>query len=172
MPLELDLDLQLASAATNLPSLAQFEHWVSAAINGRRARAELTVRIVDRDEATTLNRQYRGLDRPTNVLSFPFELPGGLMPDDPICDLLGDLVICAEVVEREAFEQHKASSAHWAHMVVHGVLHLLGHDHRNDAEANVMETLETRILVGLGFPPPYADQSDQEPEITHDTGSI
>ena len=162
MAVHLELDLQLATDAPELPSLPQFERWTKAALDGHRERAELTIRIVDPDEGAALNRQYRGLDRPTNVLSFPFELPPGLDPDDAIRDLLGDLVICAEVVRREALEQGKDAPAHWAHMVVHGVLHLLDYDHLDEAEAEAMETLETNILGGLGFPPPYEHQQNLE----------
>ncbi len=162
MSVQLDLDLQLATDCPDLPLPPQFERWVMAALDGRRERAALTIRIVDVDEGTALNRQYRGIDRPTNVLSFPFELPPGLTPDadDPIADLIGDLVICDEVVRREAQEQGKEPHAHWAHLVVHGVLHLLGYDHLTDGEATAMETLETDILCGLGFPPPYEHQAN------------
>ena len=164
MPVQLELDLQLATDCPALPALSQLERWTLAALDGHSERAELTIRVVDPDESAALNRQYRGLDRPTNVLSFPFELPHGLDPDDSIRDLLGDLVICAEVVRREALEQGKELTAHWAHMVVHGVLHLLDYDHLDEAEAETMETLETSILCGLGFPPPYEYQQDLEQE--------
>lgn len=157
MSVQLDLDLQLATDCPDLPLPPQFERWVIAALDGRRERAALTIRVVDPDEGAALNRQYRGIDRPTNVLSFPFDLPPGLVPDadDPIADLLGDLVICDDVVRREAQEQGKEPHAHWAHLVVHGVLHLLDYDHINETEATAMEALETTILCGLGFPPPY-----------------
>ena len=98
-----------------------------------------------------MNSRFRAKDRPTNVLSFPYER----MPGMPVHHV-GDLVICAPVVEREAAEQHKAVEAHWAHMVVHGVLHLQGFDHTDDNEAARMEELETDILAALGFPAPYA----------------
>ncbi len=112
---------------------------------------ELVIRVVDEAESSALNRDYRGRDRPTNVLSFPFEAP------PPIESyLIGDLVICAPVVAREALAQGKAAKAHWAHMVVHGVLHLLGFDHPSDAEAESMEALEREIQGGLGYPDPYA----------------
>ncbi|MBK1695284.1 rRNA maturation RNase YbeY [Chromatium weissei] len=155
----LELDLQLATECAELPSLAQFEQWVIAALAETRKRAELTIRIVDEQESAMLNRTYRGIDRPTNVLSFPFELPPGIAPDDSIADLLGDIVICAAVLEREAREQKKMLIAHWAHLVVHGVLHLRGFDHLDDSEAERMETLETRILRNLEFPSPYDDDS-------------
>jgi probable rRNA maturation factor len=163
----LELDLQLATECAELPTLAQFEQWVIAALAGTRECAELTIRIVNQIESATLNREYRGIDRPTNVLSFPFELPPGIAPDDPIADLLGDIVICAAVVEREAQEQQKTLIAHWAHLVVHGVLHLRGYDHLNDSEAEQMETLETDILGALGFPPPYDSQYNQNDMEQH-----
>ena len=147
---DLSLDVQRASRCSDLPADDLFLQWVTAALEGRRDQAELTVRLVDVEESQQLNRQYRGKDKPTNVLSFPADLPEELnLP------LLGDLVICAPVVASEAQEQHKAPSAHWAHMVVHGTLHLLGYDHIEDADAEIMETLETRILAGLGIDDPY-----------------
>ena len=135
-----------------LPATASFRRWVEAALRGARRRkpAELAIRIVDTDEGRALNAQYRGKDYATNVLSFEAELPPGI--DLP---LIGDLVICAPVVAREAAEQGKPAANHWAHMTVHGVLHLLGHDHIVEAEAERMEALETRILAGLGIPDPY-----------------
>lgn len=162
MAVDLDLDLQLASEVEGLPSAAEFEHWASAALDGRRQRATLTIRVVDPEESRALNLQYRGRDKPTNVLSFPFDLPPGIGPDDPIADLLGDLIVCADVVRREALDQGKEAAAHWAHMVVHGVLHLLDYDHITDSDAAEMEALETTILRGLGFPPPYDNQDDLE----------
>ena len=128
----LTIDIQQASTAdaSQLPSDEQFEIWVEAALQQRLSEAELSVRIVDEDESQALNLQYRGKDKPTNVLSFPCELPDGVeLP------LLGDLVICAQVVAKEALEQGKLLHAHWAHMVVHGTLHLLGYDHIEDGEA-------------------------------------
>ena len=109
--------------------------------------------IVDELEGKTLNETYRGACGPTNVLSFPFdaEIP------EPL-PLIGDIVICAPVVAREAKQQNKDLKAHWAHMIIHGVLHLLGHDHQNDSEAAIMEALETEIMQKLGFPPPYKCQ--------------
>lgn len=178
MTVELELDLQVATEDADHPLPPQFERWVQAALEQadppfQRPRAELTIRLVDPDESQALNLQYRGRDKPTNVLSFPFELPPGIDADDPIYDLLGDLVICTEVVRCEALEQGKTPEAHWAHMVVHGVLHLLDYDHVTDAEAAVMETLETAILGGLGFAPPYEDQGNLEDQkTTHDERSI
>ncbi|MCH4295699.1 rRNA maturation RNase YbeY [Shewanella sp. 3B26] len=153
MALDLALDLQYAVKPDNLPTQAQFETWVRVALGDTLDEAELTIRIVDASESQQLNHDYRGKDKPTNVLSFPFEAPPGIeLP------LLGDLVICASVVENEALEQQKALEAHWAHMVVHGCLHLLGYDHIEDAEAEEMESLETTLITGLGFPDPYKEQ--------------
>ncbi|WP_338589598.1 rRNA maturation RNase YbeY [Shewanella khirikhana] len=153
MALDLALDLQYAVKPDNLPTQAQFETWVRVALGDTMDEAELTIRIVDTSESQQLNHDYRGKDKPTNVLSFPFEAPPGIeLP------LLGDLVICASVVENEALEQQKALEAHWAHMVVHGCLHLLGYDHIEDAEAEEMESLETTLITGLGFPDPYKEQ--------------
>jgi probable rRNA maturation factor len=136
-----------------LPASASFRRWVEAALRGARRRksVELAIRIVDADEGRALNRDYRGKDYATNVLSFPAELPPGMnLP------LIGDLAICAPVVLREAAEQGKAARDHWAHLTVHGVLHLLGHDHVEEAEAERMEALETHSLAGLGIADPYA----------------
>ncbi|HEX7816088.1 rRNA maturation RNase YbeY [Dyella sp.] len=135
-----------------VPSAASFRQWTDAALAGakRRKATELSIRLVDSAEGRQLNRDYRGKDYATNVLSFPAELPPGMpMP------LIGDLAICAPVVTREAAEQGKPARHHWAHMTIHGVLHLLGYDHIEDAEADVMEALETRILARLGIADPY-----------------
>lgn len=150
------LDLQLASASTDgLPSEAQLQGWLDGTILGFQQEAEVTVRIVDEAESNELNLTYRGKDKPTNVLSFPFEAPPGLeLP------LLGDLVICRQVVEREAAEQGKPLMAHWAHMVVHGSLHLLGYDHIEDDEAEEMEALERDIMKELGFADPYLNDEE------------
>jgi len=140
-----------ASREPGVPEEAAFARWAAAALAGRRAGAELAVRIVDEAESAALNATYRHRQGPTNVLSFPAELPAGV----PLA-LLGDLVICAPVVAQEAREQGKPAEAHWAHLVVHGCLHLLGFDHEAEAEAEAMESLERSILAGLGFPDPYA----------------
>jgi probable rRNA maturation factor len=144
------LDMQLASASTELPSEAQLQQWLEAAVLPFQAEAEVTIRIVDAGESQQLNLDYRRKDKPTNVLSFPFQCPPGVeLP------LLGDLVICAPVVAAEAAEQGKSLHAHWAHMVVHGSLHLLGFDHINDDDAEQMEAEEVTILQQLGFTNPY-----------------
>ena len=146
----IELDLQIASDAAELPSEAQFRLWVETALAGRRDEAELTIRIVDDEEGAELNETYRGKQGPTNVLSFPFEAPPGIeLP------LLGDIVICAPKVAREALEQGKPLEAHWAHLTLHGCLHLLGYDHIEPEEAEAMEALETELLAALGYPNPY-----------------
>ncbi|HSM11550.1 MAG TPA: rRNA maturation RNase YbeY [Lysobacter sp.] len=137
-----------------VPAAASFRKWAAAALAGRAGEAELAIRVVDEDEGRSLNRQYRGKDRPTNVLSFPADLPEGL-PEGVTLPLLGDLVICAPVVEREAREQGKPLAAHYAHLTVHGVLHLLGWDHENDRDAERMEQREREILARLGIGDPY-----------------
>ena len=146
----LDMSLEDASGAPGVPAEAAFRHWAEAALSGRRAEAELAIRVVDEAESAELNSHYRGKTGPTNVLSFPTELPAGV----PL-PVLGDLVICAPMVAREAREQGKSAEAHWAHLVVHGCLHLLGFDHVAEAEAEAMESLERQILAGLGLPDPY-----------------
>lgn len=148
------IDLQIAcEQETGLPTVEQIEQWATAAVQPQSDEVEMTVRIVDEAESHELNLNYRGKDRPTNVLSFPFECP-----DEVELPLLGDLVICRQVVEREAQEQDKLVMAHWAHMVVHGSLHLLGYDHIEDDEAEEMESLETQIMTGLGFADPYLSE--------------
>ncbi len=145
-----DIDLQLASTSEAIPSAAQLQQWADAALDNKTDTAELSIRIVDREESKALNHQYRHSNKPTNVLSFPAELPDAV--DLP---LLGDLVICADVVNAEAAAQAKTPEAHWAHIVIHGTLHLLGYDHIDDKEAEEMETLETKILAQLGYDCPY-----------------
>jgi len=146
----LRLETQRVLKAQEVPSDAELRQWTEAALGERVDKAELVIRIVDEAESQTLNREYRGVDRPTNVLSFPSELP-----TEVESDLLGDLVISAPVVQREANEQGKPLQAHWAHMVIHGVLHLIGFEHETDRQAHEMETLERSLLEGLGFPDPY-----------------
>lgn len=146
--------LSLASGLPRrgLPQRASFERWVAAAVSGARRRraTELSIRLVGAEEGRHLNHQYRGRDYATNVLSFPAELPPGVR-----LPLIGDLIVCAPVVAREAAEQGKAARDHYAHLTVHGVLHLLGYDHEHDADAERMEALETRVLAGLGIADPY-----------------
>lgn len=145
----IELDLQCASQCENLPGTASFQRWVEAALIGRESTA-LTIRVVDSEESAELNERFRSRPGPTNVLSFAAELP----PEIGI-PLLGDIVICAPLVTAEASAQGKDPEAHWAHLVVHGVLHLLGFDHQSEAEAEVMEAREIEVLAGLGFANPY-----------------
>jgi len=149
----LELDLQIALDLPGLPAESDFRCWVEAALAGADyARdAELTIRVVNEAEGAALNETYRHKSGPTNVLSFPFAAP-----PEVESALLGDIVICAPVVLREAVVQEKPPEAHWAHLVAHGVLHLLGYDH-DEAQADAMESLEIRILAGLGYPDPYGD---------------
>ncbi|POY43810.1 rRNA maturation RNase YbeY [Avibacterium gallinarum] len=145
------VDLQIAAEnSENLPTEQQFQQWATAAVQAENLQPEITIRVVDEAESQSLNATYRGKDYPTNVLSFPFECP-----EEVELPLLGDLVVCRQVVEREAQEQGKPLMAHWAHMVVHGCLHLLGYDHIEDDEAEEMESLETEIMQDLGFADPY-----------------
>lgn len=153
----ISLDYQNASTHSNIPSEQQCNEWVSQFLPEFQDNSELTIRIVDEEEGQSLNAQYRGKDYPTNVLSFPFEIPEHL-PEDVDIPLLGDLIICAQVVEREAKEQNKSFDAHWAHMLLHGCLHLLGYDHIDDNEAEEMESIEIDILKKMGFPNPYEEQ--------------
>ena len=150
-PCELALSVGYGLPRRGLPAPASFRRWAEAALLGKKREAELSLRLVDADEGQALNRDYRGKDYATNVLSFPAELPPGLK-----LPLLGDLVLCAPVVAREAAEQGKPLAAHYAHLTVHGVLHLLGYDHMAEAEAERMEAEERRILAGLGIADPYA----------------
>lgn len=147
------LEIQRASEAGDLPSEAQLTLWAGAPLPADEGPLELVIRLVDEAESRRLNRDYRGIDKPTNVLSFPFDPP----PEVPL-PLLGDLVICAPVVVREAAEQGKPADAHWAHMVIHGVLHLLGYDHQSDDEARRMEQRERELLRRLHFSDPYLDE--------------
>jgi probable rRNA maturation factor len=146
----IELDIQHACDAEHIPSTAQLQSWVETALGHYKKDFELTIRLVEISESQALNLQYREKDKPTNVLSFPFEVPEGIE-----LNLLGDLVICADVVAKESHEQCKELNHHWAHMVIHGCLHLLGYDHIDDDEATEMETLETRLLKELNISDPY-----------------
>ncbi len=148
--MSITLDLQKACTNQNIPTLSQFKQWINASLLPLHDNTELTIRIVTPQESQQLNAQYRNKDKPTNVLSFPFDVPEGIE-----LNLLGDLVVCADIVESEAKKQNKTLEAHWAHIVVHGCLHLLGYDHINDNDAEQMETLEIDILTKLGFNNPY-----------------
>lgn len=155
MNLMLHVSRATGLSRAGIPSRASFEQWAVAALRGARRRrrdTEFSIHIVDAKEGQAINLQYRGRDYATNVLSFPADLPRGVK-----LPLIGDLIFCAPVVAREAIEQKKRLRDHYAHMTVHGVLHLLGHDHEIDAEAEKMEALERRILAELGISDPYQD---------------
>ena len=162
--MNLSIDIQKACASEDSPDEDSVKRWVSAAIRDERDECELSIRIVDEQESADFNQRYRGKSGATNVLSFPFDA----VTPEPL-PILGDLVICAPVLVREASEQQKTTTAHWAHIVIHGVLHLLGYDHIEDQDAEQMESLETEIMLILDFPPPYRilDESSDDPiEVT------
>lgn len=151
--MNIDVDIDTTAQLPSVPPAAAFRRWATAAISAANSpEGDIAIRIVNHDEIHQLNRDYRHHDKPTNVLSFPFEMPEGISEIDLI---IGDLAICAAVVEQEACDQGKPIEAHWAHMVVHGTLHLLGYDHIDDADATIMEQLEIEILAQLGFGNPY-----------------
>ncbi len=156
-PVRLDVAVGYAVPRAGVPAAVSFRRWVAAALSGRIREADLAIRIVGSQEGRALNRHYRGKDYATNVLSFPAELPEGL-PKDVRLPLLGDLVLCAPVIAREAAAQGKPLAAHYAHLTVHGALHLLGWDHEDPRDAECMEQLEREILAGLGLPDPYQGQ--------------
>jgi probable rRNA maturation factor len=147
---QLTVDVQYAVSSDGIPGIESIRQWVMQALPAGRSAAELTIRIVDEAEITALNMQYRGKDGPTNVLSFPYEAMPGVDTE-----LLGDVVICAPVVARESIVQNKPLEAHWAHLVIHGVLHLLGYEHKQQDDAFRMESTETELLAGLGYQNPY-----------------
>jgi probable rRNA maturation factor len=145
---QLALTLQNASSATNIPSATMFRKWAKATL---RVDTEVTIRIVDSAEGQALNLDYRGKDYATNVLTFP-------LTEEPY--LMGDIILCAQVVEQEAQAQHKDLIAHYAHLTVHGVLHLHGYDHENEAQAELMESIEVTVLDKLGYANPYLITED------------
>ncbi|PKO85836.1 MAG: rRNA maturation RNase YbeY [Betaproteobacteria bacterium HGW-Betaproteobacteria-12] len=140
----LNLSVQYVCNREGVPLRADFVRWARAALAGG---GEIAIRLVDADEGQALNKEYRGKDYATNVLSFPYDT-------EPV--VLGDLVICPSVVAQEAAEQNKPLAAHYAHLTVHGMLHLQGRDHDNDQDAQAMEDEEREILAALGYPDPYA----------------
>lgn len=148
--MSLNIDIQRACSLKSIPSDEKFQHWSEATIKGRTTATELNIRIVEEHEITALNSQYRGKKKSTNILSFPFNA----VTPEPM-PILGDIVICAPLVFREAQEQSKSIESHWAHLVVHGILHLLGYDHDRDNDAKIMETLESEILTKMNYPEPY-----------------
>ncbi len=153
---QVQTELQVSDACEGLPAEHEFSRWVEASLLSDFQSLEQSIRIVDEAESQDLNRRFRGKDYPTNVLSFPAEANEFLA-----YDYLGDLVICAPVVEREAKEQGKQTIDHWAHMVVHGMLHLQGYDHESDEQAAEMEALEIEILATLGHTNPYLKDERQ-----------
>ena len=154
MPEGIDIDVQYAVSADGIPDADTLRQWAAAVLQEQAEAVELVIRVVDEAEITALNRQYRGKDGATNVLSFPSELPAEV---DSV--LIGDIVICAPVVARECVLQNKSHDAHWAHLVIHGVLHLQGFDHQTDDEARRMEVCEARLLGELGFADPYREMA-------------
>jgi probable rRNA maturation factor len=150
----IEIDLQNDGDIADVPDASLFQKWVKASLQQPYTNLEQSIRIVDETESRNLNRDYRSQDKATNVLSFPAEASEYLDYDN-----LGDLVICAKVVEREAEQQGKALLAHWAHMVVHGMLHLQGYDHITDEQADKMESLEIEILATLGQTNPYSSNN-------------
>jgi probable rRNA maturation factor len=150
----IDLEIQIATKAKTLPHPAQIKQWVNDALSEVDKDVELLIRIVDKEEIHELNKRYRKKDKPTNVLSFPYT-----MIEDFDFMALGDIILCAPVIEEEAADENKELLAHWAHMVIHGCLHLLGYMHDDDESAFTMESLETKIMRNLGFPDPYYNNS-------------
>ena len=151
-----ELEVQQATTSTTVPGDEKFQLWVDAVLEGKADQFALTIRVVDEGEARRFNRDYRDKDYATNVLSFPADLPEGLAEDIRHSEL-GDLLVCAPVVAREALEQRRPEADHWAHLTIHGVLHLLGYDHEQEDEAAVMESLEIEMLAKLGVSDPYLD---------------
>jgi probable rRNA maturation factor len=150
------IEIQAVFESAGQPDQQQIQLWVDTALDDYEQDTEIVVRIVDEQESAELNEQYRHKSGPTNILSFPVDLPEGIE-----LDLLGDLVICAPVVEKEALEQDKLLAHHWAHIIVHGVLHLLGYDHIDDDEAELMENKEIAILNKLHINNPYTEVNDK-----------
>lgn len=148
------MDIQNVSGFDSLPADESIINWAKHALDEQHKDAEITLRIVDVNEGQTLNKEWRKKDSATNVLSFPVGEPIEHAPN-----LLGDIVVCAPIVEQEAKEQGKSSEAHWAHLIIHGILHLQGYDHESDEDANIMETKEINILKKIGFANPYETES-------------
>ena len=150
------LDIQIVSQSKQLPDQEQFQYWIDAVLKDESQDAEVVIRIVDENEMIQFNEQYRDKKGSTNILSFPFEAPEGV--DNY---LLGDMLVCAPVVEKEAQQQNKELEHHWAHMIVHGVLHLLGYDHIDDQDAEEMEAIEIKILKTINIKNPYEENSNK-----------
>jgi probable rRNA maturation factor len=150
------LDIQLATVFKDVPGRQQFQLWMDTVLIDPEQDSEIVVRLVDKAESAELNQQYRHKQGPTNILSFPFDAPAGIDTD-----LLGDLVICAPLIAEEALKQRKSAADHWAHITIHGILHLLGYDHIDEAEAEEMEALEIKLLNVLHIANPYLEVSTQ-----------
>lgn len=150
------IEIQTIFKSNGQPDEGQIQRWVDAALEGSNRDTEIVVRIVDEQESAELNGQYRHKPGPTNILSFPVEVPEGIA-----LNLLGDLVVCAPVLEKEALAQHKALTDHWAHIIVHGVLHLLGYDHIDETQAELMESKEITILNTLNIKNPYIQDNEE-----------
>lgn len=150
------ITVQYASQSPFVPSALMLKHWAKTVLSKHRDAGELVLRLVDSAEMSGLNAQYRHKQGPTNVLSFPLVVPSDI---SLLCPLLGDIVLCIDVINQEAQEKNVTQKAHWAHMVVHGICHLLGHDHQTDHEAQKMEALETKMMALLGFPSPYETEN-------------
>jgi len=157
MPVE--FEVQRVSTSASIPDDERFRLWAETALAGKGENFSFGIRVVDEDEAQRFNREYRHKDYATNILSFPTDLPEDL-PEDIRHSQLGDLLICAPVVTREALQQQRSELDHWAHLLVHGILHLLGYDHERTDEADVMQSLETEILAKLGIGDPYREVTE------------
>ncbi|MCF6252302.1 MAG: rRNA maturation RNase YbeY [Methylococcaceae bacterium] len=148
------LDFQVVSQSNSIPSIDQFQSWIDVVLSDESIDSEIVVRIIDEAEMTQFNEQYRDKIGPTNILSFPFDVPEGIASI-----LLGDLLVCAPIIEKESLQQNKIIDHHWAHIIVHGVLHLLGHDHIDECDAKEMEALEIKILRKIKIKNPYEEKS-------------
>ena len=146
------LEIQNESQSSLIPEKKQFKYWLDAVLKNDNQDSEIVIRVVDKDEMIKFNEQYRDKKGSTNILSFPFEVPDGVESQ-----LLGDLLVCAPVVEQEARQQNKKLEQHWAHLIIHGILHLLGYNHIDDVEAEEMEALEINILSTIGINNPYQE---------------
>lgn len=149
------VDLQIVPKCPDIPNRFLIQRWVNETLKKYLANAEVCIRVVDTGEIQQLNAQYRKQNKPTNVLSFPCVLPDAVALDK---SFIGDIIICAEVIAQQAQAQNKTVESHWAHMVIHGLLHLMGLDHQTEAEAVLMESKEIEILHDLGYPNPYLDE--------------
>ena len=151
------IDIEYATQLTDYPKAASIKKWIKATLKGRNNDCIIALKVIDEEEMKMLNHTYRHKEGTTNILSFPCQLPSEVR-----ANILGDIAICAPVVKKEALEQNKTLTAHWAHLVIHGTLHLLGYDHEQENEAVTMEKIETIILHNLGFPDPYRVETPHE----------